>query len=70
MDIEYFFQEWDKDKEDNDLAELLEDNVRVMNTIEAEDSEDESGIILKRGCKNMKTHAVAKSLQKLQSQIV
>ena len=44
MDIEYFFQEWDKDKEDNDLAELLEDNVRVVNTIEAEDSEDESGI--------------------------
>ena len=70
MDIEYFFEEWDKDKDENYLAELLEDNVRVVNTIEAEDSEDESGIILKRACENMKTHAVAKSLQKPQSQIV
>ena len=70
MDIEYFFEEWDKDKDENDLTELLEDNVRVVNTIEAEDSEDESGIILQRGCENMKTHAVAKSLQKPQSQIV
>lgn len=70
MDIEYFFEEWDKDKDDNDLTELLEENVRVVNTIEAEDSEDESGIILQHGCENMKTHAVAKSLQKPQSQIV
>ena len=41
MDIEDFFEEWDEDKDDNDLAELLEDNVRAVNTIEAEDSEDE-----------------------------
>ena len=41
MEIEDFFEEWDEDKDDNDLAELLEDNVRAVNTIEAEDSEDE-----------------------------
>ena len=40
MDIEDFFEEWDEDKDDNDLAELLEDNVGAVNTIEAEDSED------------------------------
>ena len=41
MDIEDFFEAWDEDKDDDDLAELLEDNVRAVNTIEAEDSEDE-----------------------------
>ena len=41
MDIEDIFEEWDGDKDDNDLAELLEDNVRAVNTPEAEDSEDE-----------------------------
>lgn len=41
MDIEDFFEEWDEDKDDNDLVELLEDNVRVVNMIEVEDSEDE-----------------------------
>ena len=41
MDIEDFFEEWDEDKDDNDLAELLEDNVRAVNTTEPEDSEDE-----------------------------
>ena len=30
MDIEDFFEEWDEDKDDNDLAELLEDNVRAV----------------------------------------
>ena len=37
MDIEDFFQEWDED----DFADLLEDNERAMNTVEAEDNEDE-----------------------------
>ena len=37
MDIEDFFEEWDED----DLAELLEDNERAVNTLEAEDIEDE-----------------------------
>ena len=41
MDIEDYFEAWDEDKDDNDLAELLEDNVRAVNTIEAEGSEDE-----------------------------
>ena len=41
MDIEDFFEAWDEDKDDDDLAELLEDNVRAVNTIQAEDSEDE-----------------------------
>ena len=39
MDTEDFFEEWDGDEDD--LAELLEDNGRAVNTIEAEDSEDE-----------------------------
>ena len=37
MDIEDFFEEWDEDH----LAKLLEDNERAVNTLEAEDSEDE-----------------------------
>ena len=37
MDVEDFFEEWDED----DLAELLEDNERAVNTIEAEDSDED-----------------------------
>ena len=37
MDVEDFFEEWDED----DLAELLEDNERAVNTKEAEDSEED-----------------------------
>ena len=41
MNIEDIFEEWDEDEDDDDLAELLQDNVRVVNTTEAEDSQDE-----------------------------
>ena len=41
MDIEDCFEEWDEDEDDDDLAELLEDNMRAVNTTEAEDSEEE-----------------------------
>ena len=41
MDIEDIFEEWDEDEDDDDLAELLEDNMRAVNTTETEDSEDE-----------------------------
>ena len=37
MDIEDFFEEWNED----DLAELLEDNERAVNMVQAEDREDE-----------------------------
>lgn len=37
MDVEDFFEEWDED----DLAELLEDNERAVNTKEAEASEED-----------------------------
>ena len=33
MDIEDFFEAWDEDKDDDDLAELFEDNVKAVNTL-------------------------------------